>query len=62
MEAYNLVNNAPLVSFVRTYAESLAKDRGISVPPFLVVIAQEMLKKTPFGKILDILDKAAKRG
>ena len=56
------MNNAPLVSFVRTYAESLAKDRGISVPPFLVVIAQEMLKKTPFGKILDILDKAAKRG
>ncbi len=60
VEMYKLSTNLPLVQFLKSYAEMVAQGSVLSkTPPFVVSFAQALMRKTSFGKVLDILEKAA---
>jgi hypothetical protein len=55
------VTESHTVAFLVREAEALATTTHVHVPPVVSAVAEMMFKRTPFGRVVDILKRAAVR-
>lgn len=59
--AYSFITESHTAAFLIKEAETLASTTHIHPPPVVLAIAEMLFKKTPFGRVIDILKRAAKK-
>ena len=62
-DAYDVVTSPEVSAFITKYSEFLLKqvNVNVNVPPFFIVIAKILVKRTPMGKIVDFINKSASK-
>ena len=59
--AYEVITSPEVSKFISQYGEYLLKATNLQVPPFFTILAKLLFKRTPLGKIVDILHKSASK-
>ena len=58
--ALSTVYNSQIVEFISTYSNTIINSTSSNLPPFFQIFAKLLIKQTPFGSILDHLNKNKK--
>ena len=59
--AYNVITSSETSNFLLKYLEYTNSHINANIPPFFLIIAKILAKKTPIGRILDLLEKSARK-
>jgi hypothetical protein len=57
--AYSAVTESHTAAFLVKEAEALANTTHMHVPPVVIAVAEMLFKRTPFGRVIDVLKRAA---
>ena len=55
--ALTTLRQSDTLDFIVHYTESIVASASTKVPPFFLIFGRLMLKKTPFGSVIDFMKK-----
>lgn len=58
---FYIINDSHVATFIKTYSQLIVEKSPVKVPPFMVTLAEMMLKETGVGKIWNFLASSSSK-